>query len=138
DRFGDRDLQAIVDHWYPLDDHWQRQLARWPAAPIVATGGFPWRSMQALRDRLIAFPAPDRFQALRDPQALRQVAERCGIDFPRTVPGSRPFTARAAAAQPSPPGRWLLKPRYGTGGIGIREASARSLAGDTLAGDEPI
>lgn len=138
DRFGDRDLRAIADQWFPLDEHWQRRLAAWPTVPLIATGGFPWRRTHGLRgERLVTFPAPAAYRALRDPAQLRQAAARSGISFPATISSER-RAARPAVADPLlPPGRWLLKPRYGTGGIGIREAAARSFEPDTQRLDEP-
>lgn len=126
DRFGDRDLQAICNAWLPLDTHWQQHLAHWPGVPIVGTGGFPWRAAAELRDRIVAFPAPTCFESLRDPEQLRRAAERCGIAFPPTLSLNGRSEHRIAAVQPLPAGRWLLKPRFGTGGIGIREAAVNS------------
>ena len=139
DRFGDRDLLQISERWYPLDDRWQQQLAAWPAAPIVGTGGFLWRDSCHLRsDRLVAFPTPDVFQSLCDPEQLRQVAAGCELDFPLTIPHAGRSSPLMVAAPASASQRWLIKPRYGTAGIGIRFASASSLSGHTDPSDDPI
>ncbi len=138
DRFGDRDLRAISNRWYPLDDDWERHLAAWPGAPIVATGGFPWHDAERLRrDRLVAFPTPAVFQSLCDPQQLRRVAAVCGIGFTFTISRYRSSGSSRVEPQPSPLERWLIKPRFGTGGIGIRWWSPGSAADDPDADGDP-
>jgi len=142
DRFGDRDLLQISERWFPLDDCWQQQLAAWPAAPIVGTGGFLWRDTGHLRpERLVAFPTPEVFQSLCDPEQLRQVSACCELDFPLTIPQAGRSGPPMVDAQASAPQRWLIKPRYGTGGIGIRLAPASSLSslsGRSDPSDDPI
>lgn len=130
DQFGDRDLRAVCQHWFPLDDQSEslRPLSRWPAAPIVPTGGFYWpRDPRLLAGRLVAYPDPATLAALTDPQRLQTLAQGCGIHFPLThCPTNCPSTHF-----PQTPGqRWLLKPRFGSGGVGIRrwDPAADSLA----------
>jgi len=137
DRFGDRDLQEICDQWFPLDEHWQRHLEAWPGAPLIGTGGFPWHTAHLCRDRLVAFPHTDTFQSLREPEQLRRAAENCGIAFPQTISNFQHQTESVAKAMPVPAGRWLLKPRYGTGGIGIRDASVGLLESATAPAADP-
>ncbi len=132
DEFGDLDLRAACDAWFPLAGICEDSspLEAWPDAPIVPIGGFPHALLdRRLFDRrLIAYPTADSVTRLSDPLQLGALATQCGFDFPTTlrVIDRQPITLPTVGGES--PQRWLFKPLIHGGGVGISEASKLSHA----------
>lgn len=119
DLFADRDLRRIAPCVRcPADDYPEalpRLADAFPPGPVLYTGGLENRpdvvSELAARRPLWGNP-PDVLEAARNPFFISRVLEPRDMNFP--WPEVRP----ADAAPPE--GDWLLKPRSGAGGQGIR------------------
>lgn len=134
DHFGDADLRAVCQRWIHLaqNDQWphlvpDRQLT------IVPTGGFDWpESVPLPHLGLVAFPTKSQFDAMRDPQVLAQIASQADVEFPSTWISGGPISQANEKTRRSFPGnrqsgkrqRWLIKPQFSTGGLGIRAVDA--------------
>jgi len=94
-----------------------------PEAPWIYTGGlenYP-RLVSLLSElRPLWGNSADTLRAVRDPWRLRQVLSEEGIASPDLWTSGSP-TGR----------KWLLKPRYGSGGLGVQFATAHDFARPT-------
>ncbi|MGV3483209.1 MAG: ATP-grasp domain-containing protein [Planctomycetaceae bacterium] len=135
DRYGDRDLLSSCDAWIPYDSghRWLQHLAQLPPAPVVPVGGFHWdrdangwiANADALRSRLVAFPAPKTYAQLHSPAWLGEVAAGLGIAFPETrywSEGDLRTLFRPTIDSPLQTDQWLRKPWVHGGGVGISVA----------------
>lgn len=116
DLFADLDLRrvasvrTIAPEKYPTG--FLAALASAPAAPLLYTGGLenrPELVRELGRQFLLWGNGPDVLRRVRCPLLLAQTLQRAGLPAP--------------AVRDSPPdedGRWLVKPRAGSGGAGIR------------------
>ena len=126
DLFCDLDLQAVATAAVPVANGISDAASRYPWSLIAASAGFPpyaaWCYTGAVenhpdlidavtRVRPLAGNPSDIVRLLRDPAHLAAAASAAGLSFPET--------------RPSPDGvpldgSWLVKPREGAGGRGIR------------------
>jgi len=111
DLFADRDLRRlapvrrVADYPHGL----LAALADAPQAPLLYTGGLEnWPDLLAQVGRPLWGNGPDILRRVRSPFLLA----RCF--------GERGLRCPAVRAAPPARGRWLLKPRRGAGGFGIR------------------
>ncbi len=128
DAFGDRDLRAIAEAWWPADPRdCQNALsmalrdARAGSArsgrPVLAWGA-PFENhpemLRALqRDWHLVGTGCESLRRVREPDWLAAAAASAGVRFPRTA--ERP---------PANDERWLFKLRRSGGGAGVRDAHA--------------
>lgn len=126
DLFGDLDLLRIAK-FHPLRSGYPEglleALAEMPRAPFLFTGGLEGRP--ELLEGLIALrplwgTPPGALRRSRDPELLARVLAGAGARPPLVVPVDQP---------PPDPTGWLLKPRHGAGGRGIKEATHERIAG---------
>ncbi len=122
DLFADRDLTALCPavriERYPLD-FWRAMKAA-PEAPWIYAGGlenYPRLVARMSELRPLWGNSADTLRAIRDPWRLRQVLREEGIPCPDLISsGGRQGR------------KWLLKPPRGSGGLGVRLATAGDLA----------
>lgn len=122
DLFADRDLKALCPavriERYP-HDFW-RAMKKAPEVPWIYTGGlenYPRLVARLSELRPLWGNSADTLRAIRDPWRLRQVLWEEGIPCPDLIFSSGPQSRK-----------WLLKPRRGSGGLGVRLATAGDLA----------
>jgi uncharacterized protein len=119
DLFADTDLQAIATvEVIPLEDYphgFIERLKKYPQnIPVLYTGGLenhPQVYLELQKQRPVwgyLHPAPFHGDSIRNPNFLDQVAKTKAIHRPRHQRSCRDT------------GRWLVKPRAGAGGRGIR------------------
>lgn len=119
DLFADRDLRRTAPCVRcPAADYPEalpRLADAFPPGPVVYTGGLENRP-DVVRDLAARRPLwgnpPDVIAAARDPFLLTRVLTPRGFNFP--------FPEVRSADAPPPEGEWLLKPRSGAGGQGVR------------------
>jgi predicted ATP-grasp superfamily ATP-dependent carboligase len=117
DLFADRDLAALCPavriERYPAE--FVRALAAAPEAPWIYGGGlenYPRLVARMAELRPLWGNGAPVLREVRDPWRLRSVLSEEGFAFPELwTPGSRPGR------------RWLLKPRRGSAGLGVRFAT---------------
>ncbi len=125
DRFGDQDLLAIADRWFPLDDDdaWLDRLIELPRGPIIPVGGFNWPSSakaKLLQDQVVTYPRPEMLRQIDSPRELNDLADSANIQFPETHwlddLGSLQTTQSKHEAE-----SWIYlhKPWQHAGGVGI-------------------
>ncbi|TWU48335.1 hypothetical protein [Rubripirellula reticaptiva] len=127
DQFGDRDAVAACDEFALLDDvdRVAELLSRYAETPLIQVGGLSgiqdWLGTHPVaRPRLS--PSIEIQEQLADPNVLRKLANESGFSFPQTLEAN-PLALEAVDDPPKgaiPTGRWLYKPRSGSGGIGIQ------------------
>jgi uncharacterized protein len=135
DLFCDLDLQAIATAAVPAASGIGDAATGYPRSLIAAAAGFPpsaaWCYTGAIENhpdlidaiagvRSLAGNTSDVIRPLRDPVHLTAAASAAGLSFPETRPSpdSVPLD-----------GSWLVKPRAGAGGRGIRRWT-RAVADD--------
>lgn len=126
DLFCDLDLQAVATAAVPVADGISDAPKGYPWSLIAAAAGFPpsaaWCYTGAVenhpdlidavtRVRPLAGNPSDVIRPLRDPVQLAAAASAAGLSFPET---------RASPDGVPLDGTWLVKPRAGAGGRGIR------------------
>lgn len=119
DLFADRDLARIAPcRRCPFDD-WPDAVpdlcGRLPPGPIVYTGGLenaPDVVGELARHRPVWGNGPGVLEQARNPFFLHHVLTSHDFSAP---------TVLTADVPPPANGRWLLKPRRGAGGVGVRE-----------------
>lgn len=113
DLFGDVDLrqrcpvETIAAARYP--EGVLELLDRAPPGPIVYTGALenaPALLAELQERRALWGNGPEVVSRVRRPEYVETLLRRAGLPVPATVPGAT--------------GRWLLKPRAGAAGVGIR------------------
>jgi predicted ATP-grasp superfamily ATP-dependent carboligase len=116
DLFGDRDLRQVARTRILSPENYPGGLSAAledaPQAPLLYTGALENRPglVRKLADKLVLWGnGPEVLRRVRSPFLLAQSLQRAGLPHPQ---------ARETAPQDS--GRWLLKPRSGAAGIGIR------------------
>ncbi|MGB7323499.1 MAG: ATP-grasp domain-containing protein [Rubripirellula sp.] len=124
DQFGDRDAVAACDEFAMLDDvdRVGELLGRYADVPLIQVGGLSeiqdWLGIHpAARARLS--PSIEIQRQLADPSVLARLASENGFSFPETLESTNDPSTDPSTDQ-IPLGRWLCKPRHGSGGIGIR------------------
>ncbi|MCI0361728.1 MAG: ATP-grasp domain-containing protein [Planctomycetaceae bacterium] len=122
DLFADRDLAqlcpAVRIERYPLG--FLRALAAAPKAPWIYTGGlenYPRLVARMAGIRPLLGNGGESFRDIRNPRLLRAVLREEGFSCPSEWTGSDVDS-----------GRWLVKPRRGSGGLGVRFATRDDLA----------
>ena len=122
DQFGDTDLRQrfsgqIISAYPELA---VQLIDRAPDAPFIYTGALenhPRVLEQLCRRRTLLGNAPTVCRGVRDPFRLRQLFRRQRIPCPELRRGAVADT----------PGDWLLKPRAGAGGSGIRRYTGETV-----------
>jgi predicted ATP-grasp superfamily ATP-dependent carboligase len=117
DLFGDRDLARVAPCAVcPLEDYpaaLPRLAEQFPPGPVMYTGGLenhPDVVAELARTREVWGNPPHILQLAREPDLIQRVLADAGFQAPDVVLDGDP-----------PPGRrWLVKPRVGSGGAGIR------------------
>jgi predicted ATP-grasp superfamily ATP-dependent carboligase len=122
DLFGDRDLQHIASWARCPMDHYPVALPEiaksFPPGPVLLTGGMENhpRAVAALAAaRELWGTPPEALQRVRDPHALAAALAAGGFAHPRLLPPGK--------ACPTT-GRWLLKAKRSSAGLGVRLAKA--------------
>jgi predicted ATP-grasp superfamily ATP-dependent carboligase len=125
DLFGDRDLESVAaTALCPIDrypDDIPELASRFPPGPVLTTGGLenhPRIISQLAATREVWGSPPDVLVNVRDPHALSAFLVEKGFAHPRVL--------LADQACPST-GRWLLKARRSSGGMGVRDARVGQL-----------
>lgn len=133
DRFGDVDTLQAAECWLPVD-HLRPAFPAphsWRGAPAIVCGGLAGGERHPAdgaavaplpADIRILGPTADVRDRLRSPRELSRLAIDAGVDFPAYVEP----TAGGSwwADMPGENARWLWKDRQGSGGLGVRWASA--------------
>jgi Predicted ATP-dependent carboligase related to biotin carboxylase len=122
DLFADRDLAELcpavrIEH-YPLG--FLRALAESPQAPWTYTGGlenYPRLVSQMAAIRPLLGNSARTLRGVRSPRFLSAMLREEGFSFPRE------WTGRDVAD-----GRWLVKPRRSSGGLGVSFATREDFA----------
>lgn len=145
DRYGDRDLIAVCQHFHPwpatetlrdapLGPLWHA-LAGLPTGPILPAGGME-QSHRAPRQIPPGFvycgPQIDQLEPLRDVRQWRRWAKQAALHFPTTLLCCRD-TARTKGDWPA---GWLIKRSDSGGGLGVRSAVELDLGSSR--GDIPL
>jgi uncharacterized protein len=127
DHFADRDLAelcpAVRVERYPLG--FLRALAESPQAPWIYTGGlenYPRLVARMAAIRPLLGNSAATLRAVRNPRSLSAVLREEGLSSPGEWPG------RDAVVQDVGDSRWLVKPRRGSGGLGVRFATREDFA----------
>lgn len=122
DLFGDRDLAGVASTALcPFDrypDDIPALASRFPPGPVLYTGGLenhPRIISKLAATREVWGNPADVLERVRNPHALSAFLADKGFAHPRVLP--------AHQACPSA-GRWLLKARRSSGGMGVRDAGA--------------
>lgn len=120
DLFGDRDCRDACQRFAMLDqtDDSAKLLDEYPSARVVCVGGFTdatsvLRSLGRHAHRIET--ALQRQAHLKQPETLRDLAIASGLSFPETITDDE----CEIDCQRLTSGRWLVKPRTGSGGIGV-------------------
>lgn len=120
DLFGDRDLKflapVIVCPIAGYPDAIPVLAKQFPPGPVLYTGGLenhPPVVAELTATRALWGNPPDVLERVRDPNALNGILGAKGFALPRGLP---PGDACPAT------GRWLMKSRRSSGGLGVREA----------------
>lgn len=121
DLFGDRDLTRIAPGVVCPIDRYPGALpalaAQLPPGPLVYTGGLenhPNVIAELAATRPLWGNPPHVIARVRDPHTLAETLEDGGFAVPRVLP--------ARAVCPSA-GRWLVKAKRSSGGVGVRWAA---------------
>jgi uncharacterized protein len=117
DLFGDRDLLAVAQGWYPAVPYPEALpdlVDRFPPAPWLYTGALenhPEIIAAISQRRPLAGSSPQSLSLVRDPDRLARMVEDAGLLVPET---------RCSPDGLATDGSWLLKPQASAGGHGIR------------------
>jgi predicted ATP-grasp superfamily ATP-dependent carboligase len=121
DMFADEDLTAFCPatriERYPIG--FLPALASMPEAPWIYTGGlenYPGLIGRMAELRPLLGNGPAALRAVRDPRKLFKALHAAGLHAPAIYSGQDASTKR-----------WLLKPRRGSAGLGVRLADADGL-----------
>lgn len=128
DLFADRDLQALCPTLRVDRDQWPTGLARecepYPGVPVVYCGGLenhpPLLETLAKRHPLLG-NSPECLRKSRDIDHWGPILREAGF----AVPPWRGNSGSGKSERVPDEGDWILKPRQGAGGLGIRKAQAR-------------
>lgn len=120
DLFGDRDCRDACDRFAVLDqtDDAVKLLDEYPRARVVCVGGFadPGSALRSLGPHARQIETTLQWQhRLKQPETLRRLAIAGGMSFPKTITNVSSKFDRERLSR----GRWLVKPRTGSGGIGV-------------------
>ncbi len=115
DLFADWDLAsvaetAVIENWPADIEGWAEQFA--PSVPLVYTGGLenhPVLLDRIARSRQVAGVVGDSLRSVRNPEKLSELMSAHGVPI-----------ARLGGTELDRSRRWLVKPRNGGGGRGIR------------------
>lgn len=121
DLFGDQDCRDACQRYAMLDqtDDAAKMLNEYPSAPVVCVGGFadPASVLRSLGPHADRIETMLRWQhRLKQPETLRELAIASGLSIPETI---TEFSCKLGRQRFSS-GRWLVKPRSGSGGIGVQ------------------
>ncbi len=121
DLFGDQDCRTACDRFALLDGSGDaaRLLDEFADAELVCVGGFadPGSLSRTLGRHACRLEKPIAMQdRLKQPKLLREIASAGGVSFPDTFSPNDPNIDETL---PLTDGRWIIKPRSGSGGIGV-------------------
>jgi predicted ATP-grasp superfamily ATP-dependent carboligase len=113
DLFADADLERIATVRKVAAERYPHgllgALAEAPAGPVIYTGGLEnWPGLVARIDRPLWGNSPTVLRTVRSPERWREYLRAYRVPCP------------SIATTPPQSGQWLLKPRRGSGGSGIR------------------
>ncbi|MEO1615205.1 MAG: ATP-grasp domain-containing protein [Planctomycetota bacterium] len=142
DLFGDRETRAASVAWESLTSFRDRLCrdaacqasapdstassdSRDRSLPYVLGGGLlgdpSWLTPLVSRNGL----PPSELRTLKDPSFLKQLACDAQVDFPETFTSDE-ATSAGLDTRLETHRDWLIKPRFGTGGIGIRRLNPQT------------
>lgn len=131
DVFADADTKRLAEARQCPPAAYPRGLLRYTRgprhAPLMYTGGLenhPDLIARLCRSRALYGNGPEALRLVRDPVALAAACRARGLPFAE---------ARCPAEGLPKTGRWLRKPRAGSGGVGIRVADTADVTADASA-----